>query len=193
MTSPEILIYQTLFFISKAFEVMSAGNYRISKISSSISSIAVESYFSLSNFSRLFDLVLAVKYFENFLQVPPTVSLNKIKTFWRTNLIFFVIKPEPETKRPFWKSYNFSFTHSFEFWFLANGSLNNRKKKKSHIIWWNCVKRTKINKRWKKLKKNLIFFDEFRPHVQAKGKIIRNELKQSHESYFQLLIQHLQF
>ena len=38
----------------------------------------------------------------------------------------------------------------------------------------------------------MIFFDEFRPHVQAKGKFISNELKQSHKSYFQLLIQHLQ-
>ena len=31
---------------------------------------------------------------------------------------------------------------------------------------------------------NAQFFDEFRPYVQAKGKIIRHELKQSHERYF---------
>ena len=45
----------------------------------------------------------------------------------------------------------------------------------------------------KKTTKFFIFFDEFRSHVQAEGKFIRNELKQSHESYFQLLIQYLQF
>ena len=94
------------------------------------------------------------------------------------------IKPEPEKKRPFWKSYNFLFTHSFEFWFLANGSSINRKKKKLHIISWNCVIRTKINKRWKRLKKIWFYLTNFDLTFKQKVKLLKTSCNKAMKVIF---------